>query len=67
MIDLKFYWGVIFMANCNLRMDDNCYGCQYYALGDVEGCKLTIKFHKKFPNHTDMEHKQYMINNGRRI
>lgn len=26
------------MAHCNLKMDDNCYGCPYYGLGDIDGC-----------------------------
>ena len=51
------------MARCNLKMSDNCYGCAYYGIGDVEGCRLTIKFYKKYPNHTDEEYEQYMISN----
>ena len=51
------------MAKCNLKMNADCYGCPYYGTGDVEGCRLTIAFHKKYPNHTDEEYKQYMISN----
>ena len=51
------------MAKCNLKMSDNCYGCVYYGIGDVEGCQLTITFHKSNPNHTDEEYVQYMISN----
>ena len=51
-----------FMGNCNLEMTDECYGCGYYGSGDIEGCKLTIAFHKKHPNHTDEEYEQYMLN-----
>lgn len=46
-------------------MDYNCYGCAYYGTGDAEGCRLTIKFHKKYPNHTDEEYEQYMVSNRR--
>ena len=53
------------MAKCNLKMDYNCYGCAYYGNGDAEGCRLTIKFHKKYPNHTDEEYEQYMVSNRR--
>lgn len=53
------------MATCNLKMSDKCYGCGYYSSGDVEGCKLTIEFRKKHPNHTDEEYKEYMISNKR--
>lgn len=49
------------MGNCNLEMTNDCYGCGYYGSGDVEGCRLTIAFHKKHPNHTDEEYKQYML------
>jgi len=48
------------MAHCNLKMDDNCYGS-----GDIDGCKLTIKFHKEFPNGDDKQYEQYMLSNGR--
>lgn len=51
------------MGKCNLKMSDNCYGCAYYGTGDVEGCRLTIAFHKSTPNHTDEEYEQYMISN----
>lgn len=53
------------MGHCNLRMDDDCYGCPYYGLGDIDGCKLTIKFLKKFPNGNDKQYEQYMLSNGR--
>ena len=53
------------MAHCNLKMDDNCYGCPYYGLGDIDGCNLTIKFHKEFPNGDDKQYEQYMLSNGR--
>lgn len=49
------------MRHCNLKMSDKCYGCAYYGTGDIDGCKLTIAFHKKYPNHTDEEYKQYML------
>lgn len=44
-------------------------GCGYYGTGDINGCKLTIKFHKKHPNHTDEEYEKYMkavLNEGTR-
>ena len=53
------------MAHCNLKMDDNCYGCPYYGSGDIDGCKLTIKFHEKFPNGDDKQYEQYMLSSGR--
>ena len=53
------------MAHCNLKMDDNCYGCPYYGSGDIDGCKLTIKFHKEFPNGDDKQYEQYMLSKGR--
>ena len=53
--------GEQFMGNCNLEMTDACYGCGYYGTGDIEGCKLTIDFHKKHLNHTDKEYEQYML------
>lgn len=49
------------MGKCNLEMTDACYGCGYYGTGDIEGCKLTIDFHKKHLNHTDKEYEQYML------
>ena len=55
------------MAHCNLEMGDNCYGCPYYSSGDIDGCKLTIKFHRKFPNGDDKQYEQYMLSNGRII
>jgi hypothetical protein len=48
------------MKNCNLEMSSDCYGCGYYGTGDVEGCRLTIKFHKEHPDHTDEEYEAYM-------
>ncbi len=53
------------MSHCNLKMDDDCYGCGYYGSGDIEGCELTIKFNKKFPNGTDKQYEQYMLSNRR--
>lgn len=53
------------MGHCNLKMDDDCYGCPYYGLGDIDGCKLTIKFHKEFPNGDNKQYEQYMLSNGR--
>lgn len=55
------------MTKCNLRMSDNCYGCPYYGTGDVEGCELTIAFHKKHPNHTDEEYEQYMLKHRKEV
>ena len=49
------------MRHCNLEMTNDCYGCVYYGSGDTEGCKLTIAFHKKHPNHTDEEYEKYML------
>ena len=49
------------MGSCNLNCTTNCYGCAYYGTGDIEGCKLTIAFCKKHPNHTDEEYKEYML------
>lgn len=48
------------MGHCNLEISDKCYGCAYYGTGDIDGCKLTIKFCKKYPNHTDEEYEKYM-------
>lgn len=53
------------MGRCNLKMSDDCYGCGYYAYGDTEGCLLTIKFHFKYPYHSDEEYEQYMKLNSR--
>lgn len=55
------------MAHCNLRMDDDCYGCPYYGSGDIEGCNLTIKFYKEHPDpeNADEDYKNFMISNGR--
>lgn len=53
------------MAHCNLKMDDDCYGCPYYGSGDIDGCKLTIQFHRKFPNDDDKQYEQYMLSNRR--
>jgi len=53
------------MVTCNLEMSDACYGCPYYAVGDVEGCTLTIEFCKKHPVHTDEEYKEFMVSNNR--
>ena len=48
------------MRNCNLEMSSDCYGCGYYGTGDIEGYRLTIKFHKEHPDHTDEEYETYM-------
>ena len=50
---------------CNLECSPDCYGCAYYGTGDIEGCKLTIRFHKEHPVHTDEEYEDFMLNNGR--
>lgn len=56
------------MGRCNLEISDKCYGCSYYGTGDIEGCKLTIAFHKKHQNHTDEEYEKYMkANDEKRI
>lgn len=41
-------------------MSSDCYGCGYYGTGDIEGCRLTIKFHKEHPDHTNEEYEAYM-------
>lgn len=46
-------------------MSDACYGCPYYGVGDIEGCKLTIEFNKKYPIHTDKEYRKWMLSNNR--
>lgn len=53
------------MAKCNLKMTDACYGCVYYGTGDIEGCKLTIEFHKKHPIHTEEEYREWMLSSDR--
>lgn len=55
------------MPTCNLKMSEKCYGCPYYGTGDIDGCELTIAFHKKHPQHTNEEYKQYMKSHKRRI
>lgn len=41
------------MGRCNLEMSDKCYGCGYYGTGDIDGCKLTIEFCKKYMKSYD--------------
>ena len=53
------------MTHCNLEIGDNCYGCPYYGSGDIDGCKLTIKVQKEFPNGDDKQYEKYMLSNGR--
>jgi len=53
------------MGHCNLEPTDDCYGCGYWGSGDMDGCELTIEFHKKYPNGTDDEYARYMIEHGR--
>lgn len=70
MLHLKWfvgYWKIrkYDMGHCNLEMTDKCYGCGYYGTGDIDGCELTIKFHKKFPNGDNKQYEQYMLSNGR--
>ena len=55
------------MRHCNLEMTSDCYGCPYYGTGDVEGCKKTVEFHKRYPNHTDEEYEKYMLEYLREI
>jgi hypothetical protein len=53
------------MGHCNLKPTDDCYGCGYWGSGDMDGCELTIAFHRKYPNGTDEEYERYMIEQGR--
>ena len=54
------------MAHCNLKPSNDCYGCPYWGTGNVDGCKLTIQFHKLNPNGTEQEYADYMSKHGRK-
>lgn len=53
------------MGHCNLKLTDACYGCGYYGSGDIDGCRLTINFHKNNPAGNDEDYEKYMIQHGR--
>ena len=54
------------MARCNLKPTDDCYGCPYWGTGDMEGCELTINFHKFNPDGTAHEYAEYMAKHNRK-